>query len=337
VTGIGGVSYRFIPGKYVDEVEAGITGSAFSYIDGVDTNGNKVFGKLLKVVPYVKFKLPSRTPKVEKTLVFKSYIINEKDPEFVRYSVDSFFYPSEGEYVTRFVNELTFDYFKKRILYPYSARIQLQQGLTYYRLNATGNYFFNYPKYGGMNVRVFASKFGYLGSLSTLDKFRTVPFQPKLTAVRGGEDFTYSNYFIGRNEFEGLPAQQIMMRDGGLKLRTDLFEDLQGRSDNWIASVNLNTTLPDILPVRVPLRIFFDAGTHAEAWEEGYANPRFLYVAGLQLSLFKEVLNIYAPVLYSKEFRDRLKSVPEENKFFKKISFSIDIQKLDLRKLNWSE
>src|SRR5207237_7200031 len=138
----------------------------------------------------------------------------------------------------------------------------------------------------------------------------------------------YSNYFIGRNSFEGLSSQQIMMRDGGLKLRTDLFQGLQGRSDNWIAAVNLNTSLPNIFPVEIPLKLFFDAGTFDEAWHHDYVDPRFMFVGGLQLSLFKDVLNIYVPVLYSKQFRDQLKSVPDENTFLKKISFSINAQRI---------
>lgn len=331
VAGIAGASYRVNTEKYAEEVEAGFTASAFSYDDGVDTNSNKVFAKLFKVVPFVRVKLPTRSPAIEKSFTFKSYIINEKDLEFVKYSVDSLFYPSEGKFATRFVNELTFDYSSNRVLYPYHARIQVQQGLTFYRLNATGNYFFNYPKGGGMNLRVFAAKFGYIGSLNSNEKFAATRYQPKLTAVRGEEDYTYSNYFIGRNSFDGFTSNQIMMRDGGLKLRTDLFEGLQGRSENWVASLNLNTSIPKIFPVNIPLKIFFDAGTYAEAWDTDNPNPRFLYVAGLQLSLFRGLINIYAPVLYSKQFRDQLKSVPEENTFVKKLSFSIDIQRFTAR------
>ena len=73
-------------------------------------------------------------------------------------------------------------------------------------------------------------------------------------------------------------------------------------------------------------------GTYAEAWKKNASTSRFLYVGGLQLSLIKGILNFYAPLLYSKEFRDQLKSVPDENKFFKRVSFSIDIQKISLRK-----
>ena len=337
IAGIASASYRIPVKKYIEELEAGFTGNTFSYSDGVDTNNNKVFGRLFRIVPFIRAKLPARSPKIEKYVTFKSYIINERDLEFVKYSVDSFFYPTKGEYTTRFVNELTFDYSSSRVLYPYHAQLQVQQGLTWYRANASGHYFFNYPKGGGMNVRVFASRFGYIGNLSATEKFSTTRFHPKLTAIRGEEDYTYSNYFVGRNEFEGLAGKQIMMRDGGLKLRTDLFEGLQGRSDKWVASVNVNTTIPQLFPVKIPLKIFLDAGTYAEAWDDDNTNPRFLYVAGLQLSLFKNLLNVYAPLMYSKQFRDQLKTVPEENTFMKRLSFSVDIQRLSLRHYMKSE
>jgi hypothetical protein len=332
IAGIAGASYDMHPEKYVNEIEAGFTASSFSYNDGVNGDNKKVFAKLIKIVPYIKITLPSQAPQIERTLTFKTYIVSERDLEFIRDTVNHTFYQQEGKFKTRYINELTFDYSSDRILYPYHVQLQAQQAGNWYRLNATGNYFFNYPKGGGMNARVFAAKFGYIGGVSSAEKFENLRYMPKLTAVRGGEDYTYSNYFIGRNNFDGFSSRQIMMRDGGLKLRTDLFEGLQGRSDDWMASVNLNTNIP-LLPSKVPLKLFFDAGTYSEAWDDDNPNPRFLYVAGLQLSLFKDMLNIYAPVFYSKEFRDQLKSVPEEDKFLKKLSFSIDIQRIDLKKV----
>ena len=328
VAGTAVVSYIVPLHKYFTNVELGATASTFSYNDGSDSVGNKVFAKLFKVVPYIKASLPTRSNKIQKTLSFKTFILTERDLNFTKYSVDSLFYPTKGNFETRFVNELSFDYTSVRVLYPYSAQLQVQQGINWIRFNATGNYFFNYPKGGGMNVRVFASKFGYIGNLSSSEKFATTRFQPKLTAVRGAEDFTYSNYFAGRAEFDGFSSHQIMIRDGGLKLRTDLFEGSQGRSDNWIASVNLNTSIPKIFPVNVPIKVFFDAGTYAEAWKNENPGPRFLFVSGLQISLFKNVVNIYAPLLYSKQYRDLFKSVPEENKFFKKVSFSINFERV---------
>ena len=116
----------------------------------------------------------------------------------------------------------------------------------------------------------------------------------------------------------------IVEDERSLKLRTDLFAGQQGRSDNWVASVNASSTIPDIFPVRLPLRVFFDAGTYAEAWDEDNLDPRFLYVAGLQLTLFKGALNIYAPLFYNKTIRDNFKSVDGESGFFDTLSFSLD-------------
>jgi hypothetical protein len=247
---------------------------------------------------------------------------------------DSLYYPALGKTNTRYLNQLTFQLTDYRKLYPYDVQLQLQQGAGFYRANATGYYYFNYPKGGGMQVRLFASKFGYLGARTSEKIAATYVYQPKLTAVRGNEDYTYSNYFIGRSEFQGAASQQVMMRDGGLKLRTDMFSGLQGRSDNWIASMNFNTTLPNkLLPLKLPLRVFVDVGTYADAWKKDAETSRFLYVAGLQVSLLKDLLNVYVPIFYSKEFRDNLKTVPEENTFGKRISFSFDIQRLNLRKL----
>jgi hypothetical protein len=185
-----------------------------------------------------------------------------------------------------------------------------------------------------MQLRFFGGKFGYIGGKTDAKEFSTTAYQPKLTAVRGNEDYTYSNYFIGRNESEYFAGQQIMLRDGGLKLRTDLFQGLQGRSDNWVSSLNFTSTLPKMdLPVKLPMRIFFDVGTYAEAWKKDAATSRFLYVGGLQLSLFKNLVNIYAPLIYSSEFRDNLKTVPNENKFFQRLSFSIDLHRFDWRRI----
>jgi hypothetical protein len=208
---------------------------------------------------------------------------------------------------------------------------QVQQAASFYRVNITGNYFFNYESSGGLDIRVFGAKFGYLGGRS-ISRDLTA-YEPKLTAVRGNEDYTYDNYFIGRNEFNGIASQQIMMRDGDLKLRTDLFQGLQGRSDNWVASLNLSSTLPpQVVPAVIPLKLFLDIGTYAQAWQQNPPTSHFLYTGGLELSLFHDVFRIYAPLVYSSDFRSQLKTVPGQNGLFQKMSFSIDFQNINFRK-----
>jgi len=84
-----------------------------------------------------------------------------------------------------------------------------------------------------------------------------------------------------------------MIRDGGFKVRTDYLSNKIGRTDDWLVAANFTSTIPNvinplaILPFKLPLKIFVDIGTYAEAWKKNAATGRFVYDAGLQLSLFK--------------------------------------------------
>ena len=336
VVGLANLSYHIYPNEHFQNIRVGLSGGRFSSYSGTDSNGNKIFGGFYKIVPSIclTFKNASMRSKRDHWIEFKTYFIGEKGFSYFQKSTDSLFYPSLQPYANRYLNQITWNLADYRVLYPYTIQLQAQQASDFYRLQANANYFFNYPKGGGVNLRVFAAKFGFVGERTADKEFETSSYQPKLTAVRGGEDYTYGNYFIGRHEDEGFASQQIMMRDGGLKLRTDLFEGLQGRSENWVASINLNTSLPKkLLPLEIPLKIFFDLGTYAEAWGNNPPTSRFLFVGGLQLSLIKNLLNIYFPLFYSADFSNSLKTVPEENTFWKKISFSLDIQGFNVRKL----
>ena len=336
LNGIGDIAYSWYPDNTFQKIEISINSARFSSLSGVDSNNNKIAAGFYKIVPGIRFTFKNNTPRStnEKWLEFKTYFIGESSFNYIKKTSDTIYYPAKQNYSTRYLNQLTFNIEDYRVLYPYHVQLQLQQASNFYRLNFTTNYFFNYSKGGGLDVRVFAAKFGYIGGTSISKEFETSIYQPKLTATRGDEDYTYSNYFIGRSESTGFASQQIMMKDGGLKLRTDLFQDLQGRSDNWIAAVNFNTTIPQqIIPAKIPLKIFLDVGTYADAWGANPPTAKFLYVSGLQLSLLKNIINIYAPILYSSDFSNALKTVPEENTFWKKISFSIDVQNINFKKI----
>jgi hypothetical protein len=88
-----------------------------------------------------------------------------------------------------------------------------------------------------------------------------------------------------------------------------------------------------VLPFKLPIKFFFDIGTYADAWKKNAATGRFIYDAGLQLSLFKNVVNIYVPILYSKVYKDYIKSTIPEKRFLKNIAFSIDLQNINIKKL----
>jgi len=344
INGIGRISYTSHPSAKIDKLVYSLSAQQFSTNTSLDTFGHKVFEKFSKIVPGIRlyFKSPAQSG-ITRYADLRGFFIQEKSFDaFAQKTGDSINgYPTALTSAGRWLLQLSYDYKNNRALYPYQYQLQWQQGAHFYRLNFNGNYFFNYAKGGGLNIRAFAAKFGYLGTKNS-DAYR---YQPKLLGVRGEEDYTYSNYFIGRSASEsnadgpvankGLAEHQLMIRDGGFKLILDQYPFLQGQSEHWVAALNFTSTLPaSIFPENFPLKLFVDMGTYSEAWKNDAPTSRFLYTAGLQLSLFKNVLNVYMPVLYSNDFKTQLKSAYPSNRLLKTISFSIDIQNFNLRKIN---
>ncbi len=241
----------------------------------------------------------------------------------------------------RVLNQLRLVVSNARALYPYSGEFQVEQQKDFMRATFTGNYYFNYANNkDGMHARLFAGKFVYSGANTVLKRVNTDRYHLNLTGANGYEDYTYSNYFVGRNAFEGWSSQQIMLRDGGFKVRTDLLSSKVGKTDNWLVAGNVSTGIPkninplQVLPFSIPVKIFADIGTYAEAWNKDAVTSKFLFDAGLQLSLFKETVNVYVPVVYSAKFKDYYRSSYTSGRFWKTISFSIDIQNFNLKKID---
>lgn len=344
VVGLGCINYHWYPDTKLQKIDIGLSAAMFSDNHSKDTTGKNVFENFQKITPYIKIYFKTKDINAKTWLDIRTFLITQKDFQDYAYKTGSdslITYPNSLSNTHLYINQVALNSENHRALYPYNYQLQLQQGKGFYRINLTGNYFFNYAKSGGLSARLFAAKFGHIGNENSIFTYQ---YEPKLLGGNGADDYTYSNYFLGRTAFssyaniplenDGLAAQQIMIQNtGGLKFRQDP-SPVQGQSENWVAAVNFNTTLPNnLLPAKLPVKIFFDAGTYAEAWDKNASVSKFLYVGGLQLSLFSNVLNIYVPVIYSSDFKEYLKTDKEANKFFKKITFSIDIQNFRLNKI----
>ncbi len=331
--GIGKIGYNFLSYGLIRKAELSVSGEKFTMDEFTDSTGTKNFMGFSKIVPSLKitFRNKYATSNINKWMQWKTYLIQETGLLFTRDTinqVDVITYPKAN----RYLNQLTFGIENKRILYHYSAELKAEQTTDFIRLAFEGKYFFNYAKGGGLNLRIFGGKFIYLGDKTPFKQFETDRYHLNMTGANGYEDYTYSNYFAGRNEFQGVRSQQIMMTDGAFKVRSDLLAAKIGKTDNWLAAANFVTDFPkkfnplEVLPLKIPLKIFFDAGTYAEAWKPNPPTGKFIYDAGLQVSLIKNLINIYIPILYSKVYADYFKSTLTGNRFWKNISFSIDIQ-----------
>lgn len=306
--------------------------SSFNMFQYKEENGKKTnlrFTKLAPAIEYVFAEKPRSS--MYKAVRFKTFFITEDELRFKFDSASSNYnlsVPKSKYYINRFEAIIE----NNRKLYPYNGLIQIDQGDHFIKAGFTGNYFFNFPKGGGLNVRLYAGKFIYTSDKTSLAGFKTGRYHLNLTGANGYEDYTYSDYFIGRNEFEGFASQQIQIRDGGFKVRTDLLSNKIGRSDDWLTALNFTSSIPNkisplaLLPASIPLKLFADVGT----WNDN-EKIKILYDAGLQLS-FLNVIDIYIPLIYSKVYDDYFKSTITEKRFLKKISFSISFSNLKLRK-----
>ncbi|MEO8853789.1 MAG: M1 family aminopeptidase, partial [Ginsengibacter sp.] len=339
LNGMARVGYDIMSYGAIRKTEISLSGEKFSMDEYTDSTGARNYLGFTKIVPSVKliFRNKNFMSSVKKWIQWKTYFINETSLFFSTDTVrqeEIITYPK----VSRYLNQLTFAIQDNSALYPYSANLITEQGKDFMRFAFEGKYFFNYANGGGLNARLFAGKFIYLGDKTIYKEFETDRYHLNMTGANGYEDYTYSNYFVGRNEFEKAPSQQIMIRDGGFKVRSDLLSNKIGKTDDWLTAVNLNTDFPkninplQLLPFTVPLKIFLDIGTYSDAWQKDASTGKFIYDAGLQISLYKNLVNIYIPIAYSKVYADYFKSTITQNRFLKNISFSIDIQNFRLNK-----
>lgn len=348
LTGLGFLYYNFYPNHFFRKIELGVNGSSFTADEYTDNDNKKVHFGFTKIVPGIKLTLKEKDPRstFNRFIQFKTFLISEEGLRFYRDTVISGMDTTiSTKYrivdINRTVNQLRFVIENNRVLYPYRGELKIEQGKDFLRTAFTGNYFFNYPKEGGLDVRLFAGKFFYTSSRTFVKQFATDRYHLNMTGANGYEDYTYSDYFVGRNKFEGFASQQIMVRDGAFKVRTDLLANKVGRTDDWLIAANFSTTIPSsvnplsMLPVKIPLKLFLDIGTQAEAWKPDAETDRFLFAAGLHIPLLKETINIYIPLLYSSVYKEYIQStIEKKQRFWKKISFSIDISNFSFRKID---
>jgi Peptidase family M1 domain len=336
--GIGRIDYSSYPRKGPTKIQPFLSYSAFSNDLFTDQKDKKHFTRFNKLAPGIIVEFAERNPLTRKLRYFewKSFFINE---DMFRISFDTIRTPVDTTVnqvvdlrgLNYAVHRLKFGYENNRTLYPHNIAIMFEGAKQFARLTLEGNYFFNY-KDGGLSARLFAGKFFYDDNQKYPAGFYPDRFMLDMSATNGYGDYTYSNYFYGRNEFEGFASRQIAIRDGGFKIRTDLLGNRVGVSDDWLAALNLNTSIPkklnplSILPVKIPLHLFFDIGTYSGAKEEN-TSGRFLFDAGVHVPLLSGVINFYFPVFYSSEYREYVNTVYTKNRFIRASTFSIDLQR----------
>ncbi|MBS1588206.1 MAG: M1 family metallopeptidase [Bacteroidetes bacterium] len=282
---------------------------------------NNTFAQYYKVAPSLlfRFKEPSFTSPITRTLLVKAFFINEEDFSFAKDHTDSLFKPFISQQANNYAL-VRYVHNNMRTFNPFSYSGEAQWGKNFIKLNLEANLRIDYhAKNKALHVRVYGGKFFDLGNNISNDRYYLN------STFTGVNDYLYEDTYLGRTDRSGFGVHQISMREGGLKVPTPLYASPLGRSDNWLASINLKTDLP---LGKIPLRIFADVASFADAGRLNPSGSKTLFDAGLELYIF-DIVNVYLPLVYSKDYNDYRKSILGRTNIFDGITFSINLQSLN--------
>ncbi|RQO31238.1 hypothetical protein DBR32_04515 [Taibaiella sp. KBW10] len=322
LVGTGMVSKAWYPqSSWLQELDLNIEGKRFSYRRTMLDNIDNPEAQYLKVAPEVRFvfKKPYARSTLNRYLSFKGYYIQEGQYRFDLNPADSLYYPSKAGYSTNVYGRVQFGLEQKRTFNPYSLLLEAQVGKTFAKFSAEGNLKIDYfYKKKAVYLRGFAGKMVNFNG-SALDN-RRYSFN---ATYSGWNDYLYDQTFIGRNMQTGLAAQQIYLKEGGMKMPTLMYSNPIGLTNDWMAALNLKIDLP----IGLPIQIFADFMTFAKAKEVNPNQSRFLYDAGITVKL-TPYLDVNLPILMSPEYTEYKTSILGKNAFGKTITFNVNLDKL---------
>ncbi len=213
---------------------------------------------------------------------------------------------------TTVINNLYYTLENKRAINPFNLLLNAQHNDKFIKLSTEINYSLTIKKNRSIDFRFFAGVFAY-GSGG--DKG---PYRFRMSGYNGYQDYLYDYNYVGRNETNGIGFAQFTENDGAFKVWTPL-----GQSSKWLMALNIKS--PKV--GKLPLKLFVDIGT--SEFNESLYKDRVLYNAGIDICIWKNICEIYIPLVYSSDIRDALKA---NNKgFFDTIRFTLNLHNIKPR------
>jgi hypothetical protein len=289
----------------------------FHYADQAMAGG-AVHESYTKVAPSLSFTF-RRSPvsAVTRKLTLKGYAITEE------YAVES-----PGIIGTNIVKQRNYTIAKadynhsnSRTYNPFGYNFEAQASSDFVKLSAEGNLVIDYNR---PRKHLFVR--GYLGKFIAINNTTEVINKFGLTGTYSGvNDYLYDGTYIGRTAYNNGASQQISMQEGGFKV--PVFNGAAHSSD-WLASINLKTDLP----IKLPIRLFFDAGLIPNATPSftNSSNSTLLYDGGIEIPILNNVASIYIPIIMSGEFQNYINdNFSHKSSFLHGISFTLQLQNIN--------
>lgn len=188
------------------------------------------------------------------------------------------------------------------------------------------NFFLPYAKRNngkGLNIRSFLGTFLYRSN--DIKIFRGTPVNFNTINITGRNDYLFDGIFLDRQANEGFMSQMVMAGDGGLKGINYTNPNI-GKAGSFLFGLNIRADAPFRA---FPVSAFFDLVYHNESQALSTSNG-INFAMGTMVRLLNGGLEVYIPFVTSEDFKNNYKAF--RPKLGQRITFSIDLQKLDFRK-----
>lgn len=317
LSGFAEFNYNIYPKKWFRQISVGAKSKTFAY-DFFDTQYlNKTNGTDLKNLYYNYYKV---SPYIQ-------FEIKKKDPtssikQLITYTNNNLFIDSLNSSATEniaangprkkhtysFVNQLSYNLVNSSAIDPFSISINLQHTAGMVKAFASCNYKITLSKKYYFDVRAFAGAF-LAGSTAERSYYAL-----RSSGYAGYQDYLFDGNFIARNKFSGIGFSQFLEQDGALKIYTPL-----GQTTHWLASVNVKSPQLFFLPVKIFADIAVCDG-------RALLMDKYLWDAGINVTILKDIVEVYIPIFYNQEIRQNLtlNNISVANR----IRFTFNIHKL---------
>ncbi len=323
IVGQGRIEQNFYSYKTIERFSIGVFGK--SYTNFVNTEPG-FRARYSKIAPYISMEFARWKPWSHK-ITFTSNILIKEDGTF----------DNTGNYTGKksensYIHTLDYDLTSHHAVRPVNARFRLEQQSYnekehYVKLTADWRTKLYYNTKKSIDVRLFAGAFlentkRKSGAVNS-DFFARGSMS---LASTGADDYLFEGPYQGRTSTSGFFSKQVDISDGGFKFPLGYKYGQFGYTNSFLASVNIKAGLPAEMPLKLPLKPYFDLGyfddqrpiNSDKTWQDNV-----VWAGGFMLD-FGDFIGFYFPVVQSKSLDDQYKQSVGSN-YLKRITFSLQL------------
>lgn len=211
------------------------------------------------------------------------------------------------------VHELMYEMRSDDVLRPFEGQANVQAGKGFVRINLLyKQHFVGKNKHRGTWIRGFA---GWLPVYDQPDANVAFTFNGIASNGYFSKDYMFDQWLGGRNAESGFFAHQAFERDAHLKTLSTV-----GIGEDWMIAAGVSQAFPFRF-----LHFYMDATLFNSAVE---SKTQFSYSGGAAIVLWKDVFEIYLPLLESKDILQSA-SYDVRDVWYERVSFKANIKFLN--------